>query len=171
MPKDVAGQTQALRLLTDAARRAGCRAIVQSPSAQACGFASNERILYVAAAPHHAIFPRCCAIVHHGGAGTTQSAALAGKPSVVVANLAEQQHWGNELHRLGIGAKPVKRRNVTPGRLAERMLHVLAAPAMADEARAIGAAMRQENGVAEAVELVMARFGAVAATGQVESVS
>ena len=122
MPKDVDGQTRALRLMTDGARRAGCRAIIQGPSVEACGFISDERILYVAAAPHHAVFPHCRAVVHHGGAGTTQSATLAGKPSIVVANLAEQQHWGNELRRLGSRPPPpsgaARRRRVWPGGFA-----------------------------------------------------
>jgi UDP:flavonoid glycosyltransferase YjiC (YdhE family) len=89
-----------LRLLTGAARLAGCRAIIQSPSAEACGFASGDDILYVATAPHHVIFPHCRAVVYHGGAGTTQSVMRAGKPSVVVANISEQEHWGRELRAM-----------------------------------------------------------------------
>jgi sterol 3beta-glucosyltransferase len=67
MPKARALQSDALRLLTQAARQAGCRAIIQGEGAQDCGFTSDDRILYVATAPHHAIFPHCRAIVHHGG--------------------------------------------------------------------------------------------------------
>ena len=47
MPKDIPGQTRALRLMTEAARRAGCRAIIQSDAAHACGFVSDRDILYV----------------------------------------------------------------------------------------------------------------------------
>jgi UDP:flavonoid glycosyltransferase YjiC (YdhE family) len=160
MPKDVPGQTEALRLLTNAAHQAGCRAIIQGSAAQACGFVSDDRILYTGATPHHAVFPHCRAIVHHGGAGTTHAATLAGKPSVIVANLGEQEHWGLELRRLGIAAKPVKRRSVTPGRLARRIRHVLDVPDMTARAGALGAYMKHEDGVAEAVRLVMARFNA-----------
>jgi UDP:flavonoid glycosyltransferase YjiC (YdhE family) len=160
MPKDVPGQTEALRLLTNAAHQAGCRAIIQGSAAQACGFVSDDRILYTGATPHHAVFPHCRAIVHHGGAGTTHAATLAGKPSVIVANLGEQEHWGLELCRLGIAGKPVKRRSVTPGRLARRIRHVLDVPDMTARAGALGAYMKHEDGVAEAVRLVMARFNA-----------
>lgn len=59
MPADAAGQARALQLLTRAARLAGCRAIIQSPSAQACGFMADRDVLYVAKAPHDAIFPHC----------------------------------------------------------------------------------------------------------------
>nr|WP_036170448.1 nucleotide disphospho-sugar-binding domain-containing protein [Massilia sp. 9096] len=98
--------------------------------------------------------------MHHGGAGTTQAATLAGKPSIVLANIGEQEHWGRELRRAGIGARPLKRRKTTPATLARQIRQVLASPGMAARAGELGAAMRRENGVAEAVGLVMARFGA-----------
>jgi UDP:flavonoid glycosyltransferase YjiC (YdhE family) len=158
MPRDAAGQAKALRLLTQAARMADCRAIIQGHSAQACGFTSDDQILYVCAAPHQAIFPHCSAIVHHGGAGTTHAATLAGKPSIVVANISEQEHWGQELRRLGIGGKLIKRRSVTPASLARRIASVLAAPDMTARAGAIASAMKEENGVSEAVRLITERF-------------
>jgi UDP:flavonoid glycosyltransferase YjiC (YdhE family) len=157
MPQDVAGQTRALQLLTQAARQAGCRAIIQSHSAGECGFTSDQQILYTTAAPHHAIFPRCRAVVHHGGAGTTQSATLAGKPSIVVANISEQEHWAGELRRLGIAGRLARRRSITAAALARRIQATLASPDMTARAQAIGAAMKNENGVAEAVGLIMQR--------------
>ncbi|TFW35816.1 glycosyltransferase [Massilia horti] len=154
MPKDVQGQTVALRLLTEAANRANCRAIIQCHAWEACGFTSSDRILYIAAAPHQQIFPHCFAVLHHGGAGTTQSATLAGKPSIVVANISEQEHWGRELFRIGTAGKPTKRRNVTASALARQIRHVRDTPRMTDQARKIADAMRKENGVAEAVRWI-----------------
>jgi sterol 3beta-glucosyltransferase len=159
MPRGHAEQAATLRLLSQAARTAGCRAIIQSHAAAACGFTSDEQLLYVSAAPHQAIFPRCCALVHHGGAGTTQSATLAGKPSIVVAHIGEQEYWGTELRRRGIAGKTLWRRRVTAGALAKRIRDVLAAPGMAVKAEAMGAAMRREDGVAEAVRLITALGG------------
>ena len=158
MPADPAGQTRALRLLTDAARLAGCRAIIQSPSAAACGFVSDADVLYVASTPHHAVFPRCRAVVHHGGAGTTQAAMRAGTPSVVVANISEQEHWELELRHLGIAGKPLRRRSATAAALAARLRAVLVDAAMTARARAVADAMRDEHGVDTAVALVMRTF-------------
>ncbi len=158
MPKDPAAQGATLRLLSDAARKAGCRAIIQGQAAAECGFVADARILYVAAAPHHAVFPHCRAVVHHGGAGTTQSATLAGKPSIVVAHISEQEHWAVELRRLGIGVKPLHRRKLSAPALARRIASVLASPGMADKAALIGAAMKQEHGVATAVALIDEAF-------------
>jgi len=153
-PRDIPYQTENLQLLGGAARLAGCRAIIQTPDAAACGFHSDQQILYVSATPHHAVFPRCAAVVHHGGAGTTQSTTLAGRPSVVVANIAEQEHWGQELQRLGIAGKPLRRRSVKAGSLAKRIAAVLRAPEMTARAQRVAQAMAQENGVAVAVRLI-----------------
>ncbi len=165
MPADTEWQQRTLRLLTEAARLAGCRAIIQSAGAAACGFVSSERFLYLSAAPHQAIFPHCFAVLHHGGAGTTQSATLAGKPSVVVAHIGEQEHWGRELHRLGIAGKPVHRRDATAAGLAKLIRQVRDTPAMTAAAIGIAAAMRNENGVAVAVDLVHRVFGSGKAHG------
>lgn len=156
MPKDSDGQAQALYLLTQAARLSGCRAIIQGDNARACGYLSDQQILYISAAPHHAIFPRCRAVVHHGGAGTTQSATLAGRPSIVVAHISEQEHWGAELRRVGIAGKPLQRRSLTAAALAKQIRRVT--PEMARKAHIIGDAMKQENGVAVAVRLIMRTF-------------
>ena len=158
MPKDLPNQALTLKLLTEAATLAGCRAIIQSMCAGDCGFLSSEQVLYVPAAPHHAIFPHCELVVHHGGAGTTQAATLAGKPSVVVAHISEQEHWGAELRRMGIGGKPAKRRQATAASLAQQIRVVRNAPAMRAAAQAVALPMRAENGVAEAVKLIGQRF-------------
>lgn len=112
----------------------------------------------VPAAPHHEVFPQCSAVVHHGGAGTTQSATLAGKPSIIVANVSEQEHWGRELQRLGIAGKPLKRRTVTALTLGRQIQRVHGTPPMAEKARVIAGAMRSEQGVVQAVREIEHRF-------------
>ncbi|MFZ6771409.1 glycosyltransferase [Undibacterium sp. SXout7W] len=158
MPHDIASQTTTLRLLTDAAKRAGCRAIIQSPSWQDCGFASDDQVFYLSAAPHYAIFPHCHAIVHHGGAGTTQSTTRSGKPSIVVAHLSEQEHWGRELRRMGVAGKFLRRRSLSSSQLARQIKYVLNTPGLSVKANTIADAMRMENGVNEAVKLIQQKF-------------
>lgn len=158
MPLDIPGQTRALHLLTQAARKANCRAIIQSRSAPECGFSSDEQILYVTSAPHQMIFPFCSAVVHHGGAGTTHAATLAGKASIVIANISEQEHWASELCRLGIASKAARRRTVSAAGIARRIRQVLASPEMVAKAESIAGAMRNERGVERSVELIMQKF-------------
>lgn len=51
-----------------------------------------------------ALFPRVAAVIHHGGAGTTATAARSGAPQVIVPQVADQPYWAERIARLGIGA-------------------------------------------------------------------
>ena len=42
--------------------------------------------------------------MHHGGAGTTTTAARAGAPQVIVPQIADQPYWATRVAKLGIGA-------------------------------------------------------------------
>lgn len=154
MPKDKAMQTNTITLFTDAVRLAGCRAIIQAPDAEGCGFISSNDMLYVKALPHRQVFPDCSLIVHHGGAGTTQTVCYCGKPSVVIAHIEEQKFWGNELCELGIGAKVLHRRRVNASELASVINSVLHNHVMIETAVKIGRQMRQEDGIVQAIELI-----------------
>jgi vancomycin aglycone glucosyltransferase len=53
---------------------------------------------------HQRLFGRLAAVVHHGGAGTTQTAARAGVPQVVVPiRLADNPYWAGQVaaHKVG----------------------------------------------------------------------
>ncbi|MFJ8141331.1 glycosyltransferase [Streptomyces sp. NPDC096013] len=54
---------------------------------------------------HQRLFGRVAAVVHHGGAGTTQTAARAGAPQVVVPlPLADNPYWAGQVAALDLGA-------------------------------------------------------------------
>ncbi|MHB8881120.1 MAG: glycosyltransferase [Thermodesulfovibrionales bacterium] len=143
---------ESTRLLVDAARLAGCRAIIQSCWNVLDGIEDDSAIYRLTNAPHHIIFPYCSAVVHHGGAGTTQSATAAGCPSIVVAHMTDQVFWGNELRRLGIAPGLLNRQSVTAEKLAAAIISVLASPDMKAKASELGERLRQEDGVGRAVE-------------------
>jgi vancomycin aglycone glucosyltransferase len=50
------------------------------------------------------LFARVAGVVHHGGAGTTTTAARAGAPQVVVPQIGDQPYWAHRVAELGIGA-------------------------------------------------------------------
>jgi sterol 3beta-glucosyltransferase len=160
MQTDIPSQREAVTLLSDAAKMANCRAIIQAPLWQECGFSSSDTVYYVHPAPHRIVFPRCKFIVHHGGAGTTQAATLAGKPSIVVAHIAEQEFWGRELSRVGLAPSLLLRRKVTAKKLAKSIRSVVSSDDITEKARKIGAAMNKEDGVGMAVRLINEKFKA-----------
>jgi UDP:flavonoid glycosyltransferase YjiC (YdhE family) len=143
-----------IKLMTDAARLAGTRAIIQSCWHAVSGIEESPHIYRTTRVPHHAVFPRCSAIVHHGGAGTTHSSLRSGRPSVVVAHIADQTFWGGELRRLGVAPRPLHRVTVTAGKLAARIRSVLVSPSMKMWAERYGERLREEDGVGNAVRFI-----------------
>ncbi len=143
-------------LLVEACWLAGCRAVIQSNWAAAGDIPLHPDVFPVTRSPHRRVFPRCAAVVHHGGAGTTQAATRAGCPSIVVEHASDQPLWGAVLQRRGLAPRVLHRRTVTPVKLARAIRAVLRTPAMAGRARAVGSRMAGEDGVARAVRLIEA---------------
>jgi len=122
-------------LVRDAVEAAGCRAIVTGIGASA------GRILRIAGASHHKLFPRVKAIVHHGGAGTTAAAARAGVPQVIVPHAFDQPFWAAQAHRLGLAPPPISAHRVDAIALAQAIRQALEDPRIQACARALGGAL------------------------------
>jgi len=149
---------EALKIWTETVRKVGCRAIFQLPYDDLSVFMTDDKVFKVQRSPYKTIFPKCSLIVHHGGAGTTQSSILSGRPSVVVAHMADQFFWGAELERLGVAGRTQTRKRLTPDKLAKSINQVLASPDMSKRAKAIGVIMAKETGVDVAVRLIETRL-------------
>ena len=79
-------------------------------------------------APHAALFPRCAAVVHHGGSGTMAAALRAGVPQVILPVMLDQFHHAHHLLRLGLAPTAPKLANVTARKLARALQEALALP-------------------------------------------
>ena len=105
-------------------------------------------------------------IIHHGGAGTTSAGLRAGIPSIVVPFTADQPFWGNRVHAVGVGPKPILVKNLS----VEKLTHAIATAELSvavKQAQLIGQRIRGEDGVKSAVELIevhSARFKEKAAS-------
>jgi len=139
----------------EAAQRAGCRAIIQSETDRM----STERVLFVKRTPHHRVFPRCAAVVHHAGAGTTHTTLRAGVPSVPVPHVSDQFGWSEELERLGVAPAPLRRSKLTANALASRIRQVIRDSRMKQAAMAIRARMQSDNGPETAADLIERSMG------------
>ena len=145
---------ETVSMLAEAARLAQCRAVIQMEGKVSGAGAEHPDILFIDRAEHRLVFPRCAAVVHHGGAGTTHAASREGCPSIVVEHVTDQAFWGGVLYRAGIAPPMLHRRTVTARTLARAITTVLGSTAMQVRAAAIGERMRGENGVERAVSMV-----------------
>jgi UDP:flavonoid glycosyltransferase YjiC (YdhE family) len=103
--------------------------------------------------PHDWLFRRISLAVHHGGSGTTHSAARAGVPSVVVPFAGDQFFWADRLRRAGVAADPVDGRHLKASSLAQGIEFAERSEVRA-HARALGMRMRAEDGLATAVAAI-----------------
>ena len=149
-----------LALIAAASARAGCRAIVQCERRWHEAAPTSAQLLYVDAVDHEQVFPRCALVVHHGGAGTTHAATLAGRPSVVIPHLVDQSYWGKVLYEAGIAPRAIDRRQLTVHRLTRVLDRVLRDAPMRQRAERLGAAMQQEDGVGNAIAALTKRVSA-----------
>ena len=112
-----------------------------------------EHTLFLDSAPHGWLFPRCQAVVHHGGAGTTAAGLRAGVPSIIVPHAADQPFWGSRVAAIGAGPNPIPVRRLTPESLMAALQQIETATIRrrSDE---IGKIIRFEDGVGRAVSLI-----------------
>lgn len=151
-----------LALVLDAVERAGVRAVVQGPWEEYATLPTSTAVFRIGHAPHEAIFPRCAAVVHHCGAGTTHAACRAGKPSVPVFFANDQRFWAKVLYRMGIAARPIARGGLKAGRLVTA-LRQATSPEMRAAAETVGSRIACEDGVATAIRTLDAWSGRMVA--------
>src|SRR5262249_16700233 len=159
MIDDLEVQRENVNLFVESIKLSRHRAIVQASRWQDLGFKLSERVHFVGNVNHANIFPHCACVVHHGGAGTTQTAIKAGIPSVIVAYIGEQLFWGAELARLGVATKTLTRKTVKPADIASQIDFILGSPKIVKRAKEVGALMKAENGAVVASKLINRQFG------------
>lgn len=112
--------------------------------------ADGADCLAVGDVSHAALFPRCAAIVHHGGAGTTTAAARAGVPQVIVPMFSDQPYWASRVRDLGIGTSAPLGHPASLGPAIAAALDT----AVAERARALATAIVQDGAAIAARRLL-----------------
>ncbi len=149
-------------LVMEALRIAGVRAILATGWGALQGTSSDD-ILVIEDVPHHWLFPRVAAIVHHGGAGTTAAALRAGVPAVICPYVSDQFYWARRASSLGAGPPPVPRKRLTAQRLGRAIRAAVVSHPYRTRCRELAAVLTTEDGpsrAAEAIELSLASRGA-----------
>ncbi len=117
-----------------------------------------QNTLFLEGAPHDWLFPRCRAVVHHGGAGTTAAGLHAGVPSILVPHIADQPFWGRQVASIGAGPQPIPVRRLTAETLAQA-LRETEADILRRRAAELGALVQAEDGVGKIVKIIEEHAG------------
>jgi vancomycin aglycone glucosyltransferase len=95
---------ESARVALEAVRAHGRRLILGQGWAGLELEGAGDDVLVIGEVNQQALFPRLAAAVHHGGAGTTHTAARAGVPQIVVPQIADQPYHAARVAALRIGA-------------------------------------------------------------------
>lgn len=109
-----------------------------------------DHIFLLGECPHNWLFQYVSCVVHHGGAGTTQTGLKFGCPTVVIPFFGDQPFWGSIIADLGVGPIPVPYKELTIDRLADAIREALKPP-LKRKAREISHRMSRESGLDNAV--------------------
>lgn len=114
-------QARIMPLVLEAARMAGRRVVIDKPREASSMPVSGRDVFLIHQYPHEVLFHRMAAVVHHGGAGTTATAAKSGVPQIIVPHILDQYYWGDRVYRAGIGSRAIHHSRLTVRRLAREI--------------------------------------------------
>ena len=110
-------------------------------------------IIAVNYAPFESLLPRACAMVHHGGVGTTSNGLRAGIPTLIVPFAFDQPDNAAHAERLGC-SRTLPREKYYAARLVTELDILLSKPEHTSKARETGRLLRMENGAVVAADLI-----------------
>jgi vancomycin aglycone glucosyltransferase len=145
------------RLLIEAARALGLRSILSHGWANLTPSDTGDDCLPIGDVNHEKLFPRVAAIVHHGGAGTTSTAARAGRAQVIIPHNYDQFYWAHRVQQLGVGASGPTRDELTVDALVLALRECLR-PEVITHAQALAGRM-EPHGARIAAERLLREFG------------
>ncbi|BBY88702.1 glycosyltransferase [Mycolicibacterium tokaiense] len=125
----VESPANAVAMIAQVCAELGERALISSGTWDLRGLTVPENVLLVGAVNHRTVFPRCRAVVHHGGAGTTAAGMRAGVPTLVLWVGADQPFFANQIKRLKVGTAQ-RFAKTTPENLRTALRRTLSAEVM-----------------------------------------
>ena len=117
-------------------------------------YATCGKVLFVRHAPHQYLFPRCAAVIHHGGSGTLAATMAAGVPSIVTPMLEEQYHNARQLQTSGAGIAMPNFTGTSSLDLAIALRKILVEPSFGKNAKRMAHVMKRQDGAGMVVAIV-----------------
>ncbi|KAI8894409.1 hypothetical protein BC833DRAFT_605042 [Globomyces pollinis-pini] len=145
------------RIIIEAVVKSGVRVILakgwsgRSQTEPATVFTYPPCIYPLSSVPHDWLFPQLAGVVHHGGAGSSAAGFRAGVPTIIRPFFGDQFFWGERVIDLGIG---LVLRKLTVEGLSNALISITTDTKMKEQARKVGMAIRNENGVEKAIEYI-----------------
>ena len=144
------------RAIVDGITAAGQRGLLVAGFGGLAAGDLPPHVFRVPSVPYGWLLPRVAAMIHHGGAGSTAWALGSGIPNMAIPFGYDQILWGNRIHALGAGPKPIPANQVTAAGMRDAVAALTGDVRLRDGAKRAAAAIAREDGVAEGVRVLLA---------------
>lgn len=141
--------------IRDGVAAAGVRAVVVTGFGGMTAAAWPDQVCAVESVSYEWLFPRCAAVVHHGGSGSVSAALKAGVPGMAVPFGYDQPFWGQRLYELGVGPPPMAADHLSADGLAAALHALVEDPGYRARALALAASLRLEDGAGVAADRLL----------------
>ncbi len=141
------------RAALDAIQRLGSRAIFASGFPEHLPDRLPDTVLHQSFVPFTEVMPRCAAVVHHGGIGTTAQGFAAGVPQLTMPMTFDQPDNVTRIQRLGVGSFLVPKK-FTGDRVARELEKLLSDPEVATKCRIYRGKVDAATPIADACDAI-----------------
>jgi UDP:flavonoid glycosyltransferase YjiC (YdhE family) len=131
----------------------GRRTLLLSRSAEHLPTPLPSRVRHFPFAPLSKILPRCAALVHHGGIGTTAAGLAGGVPQLIMPMSHDQPNNAHWVHKLGVGDRLMPAKFTGP-RVAKILGPLLESAAVKERCAALATRCAAQDAIAETVNLI-----------------
>lgn len=144
-----------IKIVLEALKETGKRGIL-------CGMGNikdlPQSIIAIDDIPHTWLFPKCAAVCHHGGAGTSATGFAAGVPSIIIPFSNDQFAWAHRSYDIGVGSYPIYKKNLCADKLTEAINFALTKP-IKETAKNLGQLISTENGAKDCATVISRLIG------------
>ncbi len=150
----VLSPAETVAMISAACAELGERALIYCGAGDFDGIRHPAHVKLVGTVNYATIFPACRAVVHHGGAGTTAAGLRAGKPTLILWDVADQPIWAAAVKRLKVGT--ARRFSTANRRTLVADLRTILEPRCERQAREIASRMtKPDTAVGMAADLLV----------------
>ncbi len=153
MPKR--DQMESVSTIVKAARKTGRRAVIGRFWEPSKPFEKDQDIFFINKYPHLDLFGRLAAVIHHGGAGTTATAAFCGAPQIIVPHILDQYYWGRHIHLKKLGPPPIDRAKLSVQNLSASIESCLHDQTIQKNAKQVGLMIQETDGVRSTAQALL----------------
>ncbi|MFZ1289604.1 MAG: glycosyltransferase [Melioribacteraceae bacterium] len=114
--------------------------------------------------PHKFILPKVSMIITQSGIGTVHAALRAGVPIIPIPMIPAQYFWGNKAYNLGLGVKPIKIKNITPGKIYQSVNTIFENSLIKQNLNEMSKLINSENSLNNACSFIEANLNKINST-------